>query len=217
MFFQEDTILRMIEQLGMAYRRLIELFNDKEAEDELEQYLRRLTGMDRSTAKGLSVAALADLLPPDRRLALCELMVMETQRFAHRMENEEILAEQRRALLLLCTIEDEEIARLRAARAKELFDECAELCPAADTAPVLRFLLLGGAYADAEDVLFMQLNSYGRAEDLRALIAEGEALYGDLLRRSDEQLASGNLPRAEVLQGQAALAARKAAGGGDAP
>jgi hypothetical protein len=216
MYFQEDTILRMIEQMGAAYRRLIELRNDREAEDVLEEHFRRLVGMDRSIAKGLSVEALADMLPPDRRLALSELTVMGAHRFAHRMEHEEIMEEKHRALMLLCSIEDEEVARLRASRARELFDECAEWCSAADTAPVLRFLTLGGAYADAEDVLFMQLNCYGRAEDLRSLVAEGEILYGNLLRRPDEQLSSGNLPREEVLQGQAALAAWLPAEGRDA-
>jgi hypothetical protein len=217
MYFQEDTILRMIEQLGAAYRQLMRLLNDHEAEDELEQLVRRLTGMDRATAKGLAVSTLADMLPNDRRLALSELMLMEAERFAHRMENEEILAEKQRALMLLCTIEDEEIAKLRAERARKLFDECAELCTAADTAAALRFLTLGGAYADAEDVLFMQLHSYARAEDIQLLAEEGDALYDGLLRMTDEQLAAGNLPREEVLQGRASLAAWRRGEGGSAP
>ena len=82
MYFQEDTILRMIEQLGAFYRQLMRLMDDHRAQDELDEMMRRLTGLDRSTAKGLSVLTLTDMLSPDRRLALADLWLMECQRFA---------------------------------------------------------------------------------------------------------------------------------------
>jgi hypothetical protein len=44
-------------------------------------------------------------------------------------------------------------------------------------------------------------------------VEEGEALYADLLRLPDERLAAGNLPRAEVLEGRAALEAWRQAVG----
>jgi len=207
MYFQEDTVLRMIEQLGAAYRELMRLLNDLEAEGELNKVFRQLTGLDRATAKGLSVDSLADMLTPERRLALCELMLMEVERFAHRMDTDEIQEERHRALMLLCGIDIDEIASMRASLAKETFDRCADLCTAADTVALLRFLRTGGAYATAEDVLFLQLHNFGRPEDLRALLAEGETFYASLLAERDERLAKGGLPREEVLQGQAALAA----------
>lgn len=210
MYFQEDTVLRMIEMLGAAYRQLMRLLNDVEAERELEKLFRQMTGLDRATAKGLTVDALADLLTAERRMAMSELMLMEIERFADQMDHETLLAERQRALLLLCSIENDEIAGLRAARAKEIFDECSDVCSAADTVSVLRFLRLGGAYAAAEDVLFLQLKCFARPEDLRALVAEGEAFYASLLGETDERLALGNLPREEVLQGRLALSANAA-------
>jgi len=218
MYFQEDTVLRMIEQLGAAYRALMRLINDMEAEGELDKVFRQLTGLDRTTAKGLSVDSITDMLTPERRLALCELMLMEVERFAHRMDADEMLEERHRALMLLCGIDLEEIAVLRAPLAKEVFDRCADLCTAADTAALLRFLRMGGAYASAEDVLFLQLHSFALPQDVRVLLAEGEAFYALLLAEPDWRLDKGGLPREEVLQGRAALAelAAKATGGSGA-
>jgi len=214
MYFQEDTVLRMIEQLGAAYRELMRLLNDLEAEGELNRRFRQLTGLDRATAKGLSVETLADMLSPERRMALCELMLMEVERFERRMDMDDMQEGRHRALMLLCSVDIDEIAVLRAERAKEIFDLCAEICTPADTASVLRFLRAGGAYAAAEDVLFLQLHSFARPEDLRVLFAEGEALYAFLLAEPDERLTRGGLPREEVLQGRAALAKLAAPFGG---
>lgn len=206
MYFQEDTVLRMIEQVGAFFRQLMRLLNDAEAEKALDEAFRDLCGMDRQTAKGMSVHALSDMLSPNRRLALFELMLMESQRFAQRMENEDILSLRHHALMLLCTVEDEEIAGIRAARARELWDECAELCTPEETGAMLRFLSLGGAYADAEDVLFLQLHAYPPCDATASLLETGRKLYERWLALTDEQLALGNLPRAEALEGQAALA-----------
>lgn len=217
MYFQEDTILRMIEAMGAFYRKLMGLVNDLEAELELNKAFRQLTGMDRMTAKRLSVEAILDMLPPERCMAMSELIMMEVERFAKQMDQETILDERHRALMLLCGLDDDIIAGKRAERAREIFGLCSEVCSAEDCAKLLRFLRLGGAYADAEDVLFMQLNAFARRQERQLLIAEGEALYVFLLNETDARLANGNLPREEVLEGQAALASFViAADGGDA-
>jgi len=196
----------MIEQLGAAYRELMRLLNDLEAEGELEKMFRQLTGLDRTTAKLLAVESLTDMLTPERRMALSELMTMEADRFAHRLDTDEILSLRHRALTLLCAIDIDEIAALRAPQAKQIFDQCAEQCTVEDTVALLRFLRTGGAYAIAEDVLFLQLSAFARPEELRILAAEGEAFYALLLAEPDEALIQGGLPREEVMQGQAALA-----------
>ncbi len=215
MYFQEDTVLRMIEMLGAAYRLIMRLLNDLEAEGELNRLFRQLTGLDRATAKGLSVETLSDMLTSERRMALSELMLLEVERFKDRMEPEDILAAQHRALLLLCTIENDEIASHSAERAREVFGQCAELCSPEETGSLLRFLRLGGAYAAAEDVLFLQLRSFARPGDIRTLVQLGEEFYAALLAESDERLRQGDLPREEVIEGQTALSAwaAKADGG----
>lgn len=64
-----------------------------------------------------------------------------------------------------------------------------------------------GAYADAEDALHALLDA---APDDRAALELGIALYERLLARSDEELAAGDLSRAEVEEGLAELRARLA-------
>jgi hypothetical protein len=70
--------------------------------------------------------------------------------------------------------------------------------------PVLRRLLLyledRGLYAKAEDVLYEWLER----NDPEA-VEQGNAFYARLLNRSDEELISGDLPRAEVIEGQSKL------------
>ena len=74
--------------------------------------------------------------------------------------------------------------------------------------PVLRrlfgYLEDRGLYAKAEDVLYDWLER----EESNA-IEQGLAFYTRLLDKPDEELAHGNLPRAEVLEGQRKLVQRR--------
>jgi hypothetical protein len=56
-----------------------------------------------------------------------------------------------------------------------------------------------GRFAKAEDLLFEMVN-----EDA-LFVDEGRKFYQQLLKRSDEELEKGNLPRSEVLEGLAQL------------
>ena len=208
MYFQKDTIMRMIEQLGAAYRRLMEMLDDIEAGDELDRSYRQLTGLNRASCSGLPVQALADMLPEDQRLAVAELTVLEADRFAHRLDIDEALALRCRALALLCTIQNDTIAELRAGYARKLFDSCNEALSSEAAEPLLRFLTLGSAYADAEDALFILLDDFGAPAELEKVLTAGRALYIDLLRLPDAALEKGGLPRAEALEGQSALERR---------
>jgi hypothetical protein len=75
--------------------------------------------------------------------------------------------------------------------------------------PVLRrlfsYLEDRGLYAKAEDVLYDWLER----NDTEA-VEQGMAFYARLLEKSDEELINGNLPRAEVLEGQSKLGQRRA-------
>ncbi len=207
MYFQQDTILRLIEQLGAAYRELMRRLDDWQAEGELEKVYRRLCGLDRKSVKGLSVDALVDTLTEERRLAASELLLMESERFAHRYDNDELAAQRLRALAVLTSIQDETIAALRWQRAREVFEQCQAYCLPPEAAAVVRFLLRGGAYAAAEDVLFLQLAAFGPTMDIRALVLAGKELYAALASRTDDQLSAGGLPRAEADEGLRSLTA----------
>jgi len=56
-----------------------------------------------------------------------------------------------------------------------------------------------GRYAKAENALYAILDSHAGFAD------EGRRFYERLLTKSDEQLAAGNLPREEVLEGMSNL------------
>ncbi len=205
MYFQEDTVMRMIEMLGAAFGKIFRLLDDLDAEEELDEAYRRFCGLDRSTAEGLSVEVLIDMLTEERRLALCELLATEVQRFQHRLDTDQIQQKLHRALQLLVSIDDDTVAKLRVERARQLFDRCAEQVPADETASILRFLCAGGAYADAEDILFTQTEAFGLPDDQAAVYAAGRDFYAALKRLPDDRLAAGNLPREEVAQGETAL------------
>lgn len=64
-----------------------------------------------------------------------------------------------------------------------------------------------GAYARAEDTLFLLLEAQPDNPDL---LSEAKAFYERLLRESDVALNDGNLPRAEVSAGLAKLSEMKA-------
>lgn len=51
-----------------------------------------------------------------------------------------------------------------------------------------------GRFAKAEDLLFEMV------EEDASFVEEGKRFYGELLKRTDEELERGNLPRAEVLE-----------------
>ncbi|MDR3050560.1 MAG: DUF6483 family protein [Oscillospiraceae bacterium] len=205
MYFQQDTVMRLIEMLGAAFRQMMRLLDDTEAEIALDDAWHRLCGLKRATAEGMSVDALIALLPPDRRLAMAELLAMEAKRFERRLDADDLRDKLHRALLLLLSTDDDTVAKLCAHRAKELFQGCAEIVTPTQTTALLHFFILGGAYALGEDVLFDQLRSLGRPADQAATLRAGQAFYERLQGLDDDRLAQGNLPRDEVLQGQAAL------------
>src|SRR5208282_6806370 len=64
-----------------------------------------------------------------------------------------------------------------------------------------------GEFAKAEDALFAMADV---APDNAELLEFGRQFYQRLLRKSDDSLAAGNLPRAEVQAGLAELDARQA-------
>ncbi len=72
--------------------------------------------------------------------------------------------------------------------------------PEASYGRLLRYLVHGGRFAVAEDLLFEWLEEHGATAALRAA---GEGLYDDLEAESDERLLAGELPRDELAEGRA--------------
>lgn len=82
---------------------------------------------------------------------------------------------------------------------KELIDKLSAYeLPATVQIQLLHYYELIGLYAQAEDILFDQLET---APSSHALIEQGHAFYERLLKKSDFDLQAGNLSREEVYEG----------------
>lgn len=205
MFYEQDTILRLIAQLGAAFRRVMTLLEDGEAERELDEYCRTLCGLERNVADHMDVDSLCELLPPDRLFALSELTHLRAQRFQHALDTDVLAAIELRALRLLARVDDEEIAQRQIDRMQELRALAEETLTCADQEDIVRFFIRGCAYDRAEDALFHAIDSYPLAEQRQSLLALGRSMYDRLAQLPAQRLVLGGLPPDEVREGQRAI------------
>lgn len=205
MFYEQDTILRMIAQLGAAFRRILAMLEDGDAEEELEDCYRTLCGLERGVAEGMDVQSLYELLPPDRLFALAELTHLRAVRFEASLDTDVFLDVEYRALCLLARVKDEDIAMRQIERMCELRGLCSERLTSADEEQIVHFFVCARAYDRAEDVLFEALESYPFPEKQRELCAFGLQLYDRLAALPPERLDAGGLPQSEVAEGRAAI------------
>lgn len=205
MFYEQDTILRMIAQLGAAFRRILAMLEDGDAEEELEDCYRTLCGLERGVAEGMDIRSLYELLPPDRLFALAELTHLRAVRFRASLDADVFLDIESRALRLLALVEDEDIAMRQIERMCELRCLCTERLTIDDEEQIVRFFVCARAYDRAEDVLFEALESYPSPEKQRELCEFGLKLYDRLAALAPEQLDASGLPQSEVSEGRAAI------------
>ena len=205
MFYEQDTILRLIAQLGAAFRRVMTLLEDDEAERELDEDCRTLCGLESNVADGMDVDSLRELLPPDRLFALSELTHLRAQRFSHALDTDVLAALELRALRLLARVDDEEIAQRQIERMQELRGLAQNELTCADQIDIVEFFVRACAYDRAEDALFEAIDSYPLPSQRQTLCGFGLALYGRLAQLPAERLAQGGLPPDEVLEGHGAL------------
>jgi hypothetical protein len=225
---QRDYILRQIEQLGMAYGALVRSAEERKglqyrvAGEPFDQALRQHFGLDAETVRARPAEDLIGTIRLESsafegpgvvadKLALLAALVREQADLdaAQGDDDEAAIGRLKSVQLFLTALVDEGASSDFAARA---IDPLLELLAAYELPREVKELLWRyaeqtGEYARAEDWLFVLLDN-----DPDALDA-GIAFYERLGHFSDEELARGNLPRAEVAAGLAELRERRGGAG----
>jgi tetratricopeptide (TPR) repeat protein len=217
---RRDYLLRMIEQCVQALARSLRLTKEgsfTEARAEIDESLRTLSGLDSDRLAGLSEAELMALLlrgePTQVLREKCFLMAALLRQAGDVHAAESRAAESRACYLKALNLQLEILLR----EGPFEFPEYApgidvlvkslegELLPLATNAGLMQYHESIGQYAKAEDALYRMLET---EPSNRAAIEFGVLFYERLRRRTDEELASGNLPRPEVESGLAELKSR---------
>jgi tetratricopeptide (TPR) repeat protein len=215
---RRDYILRMVQELGEALRRVrkrVEAGELAEAGGELDDAFRMLMDTGAEAAAKLSETELLAKLTlegpthfvKEKTLILVALLQEAGMIQAEAGRDEEAQARWIKALNLLLTLrmQDTEFEFPEfVPKIDFLRDElCDATLPLQTLAALWRHYEHIGAYGRAEDALAALLE---REPDNEELIVEARKFYKRLLRESDAVLVEGNLPRAEVTEALARLA-----------
>jgi len=207
---RNDYILRLIEQLVRLLARVLHL-EDMRAYDEALRLLRqeseRLVGLDGGMMEVLDADAIRRTLRlPEVALVAGRILeemalIYEAQGDHHRSTATAV-----KTLDLYVGAMDADPEAVDAeyvSRMSGLADALEEReLTWEDRRTLMRCHEKLGNFAKAEDALFDLLEE---DFDRERTIADGCAFYDRLLKKSDEELVAGGLPRAEVLDGQKSL------------
>jgi hypothetical protein len=202
-----DYILRMIEQFGLVWRRLLRLKEQREAEAglaEIDAAYGKLFGYNAGFIDLLpddELVALArdgDDLDPDRAGVLAALHSAEGDFYNLQGRIDDAFRRYERAALLYGAI-----PRAGKSLSRDLRAPAAELAATLELyvldPPLLddlwRIYAALDRYADAENVLWNWLE---QVEFDPACVADALSWYAALLQLPDRMLSAGNLPRSEV-------------------
>ena len=204
---ERDYIMRMIAMLTVVIAKVLNLKETKEyptALREIDRGLRSLLGLDGSGLDAFTESQLVEMFGKDPDLAPVRwyalgVLLMEREELLDREGRETSGNGAARALRMLlesflsigAEVEPGHRARITAI----LEGRAGAALPESTLLKLAEFHEFAGAFANAEDVY------YELAE--RAPQSSGKLLqfYNRLLSRSDSELAAGNLPRSEVLEG----------------
>jgi hypothetical protein len=212
---KHDYILRLVQQLAQALRRLLARRNEapEEVAREADAALGTLAGLDLATVRSLPLPALLALMrqgtevDPGRTLAIAEILAVQADADASLGDEELARRERERAAALYLEtflhFRDDALApsieRAEMMLAGMVGIDDAPL-PAEVAVRLVAYRELEGRFADAEDALFELLR-----HDPGSAAAIGVPFFRRLLSRPDAELEGGGLPRDEVVEGLAEL------------
>lgn len=220
---KQDYLLRVIEQLGVAWAGVLRLAGLRqggqyeEAGQSIDQLLRQFLGLNSGALETVAAAELIGLVRlgraaaagdgvvAEKLLLLGALLREQAELYEAQGEGDAAVASGLKALQIYLTVVVEEgINDERAVAAiAPLLDKLDEYELSFEIKDLLwRFHEQAGDFAKAEDALFDLL------DDDPDLITEGIDLYERLATLPDAALIAGNLPRDEVAAGLAELRAR---------
>jgi len=216
--FQRDYILRLVEQLAKTLGAVLALKKAKrfdEAELTVAEAAKNLVGLDVDTLLALPVDQIVTLFSPSgsldagKCLVVAELLCEHGDIKALRDDEETAYLARIRALSLLLEVSvRESLERVPDPQHYiERIDTLTETLSVYPSVPTVQKKLMlhherQGDYAAAEDVLF-ELVDAGHDD----VISAGIELYRRLLKKSDDDLEKGKLPREEVRESLSQLEA----------
>lgn len=209
--FQKDWLLRQIEMISAMVAQLVLLRRNgdfQEAEQTIDEAYREMFGLDPRLVGILPIQFLNDKIMSGDRfdghrgLALAVLLREDAQNRLDQGRIGEVDTLWLRSLAVFLAV-----AKVGALppEHRELYDTESMLeridpdaMPGEMKYDLFQFYEDDGQFARAEDVLYELIEASPSPE---VLIEEGIDFYEWLLLQSDEDLANGNLPRAEVAEG----------------
>ena len=209
MFFQKDYVLRMIEMMGDFMRRIGEMLDDMHRLRLLDDACLQHCGMDLNAVRKLSVESTIDLLSPQPRLMVAEILYIHAMQTSLAQEEQEQLL-YRSARLLISLREESLLCELRWERLLSCLADAPALFTPGDRMEAAAFFFQAEQFGAGEDQLYEALAD-AAPEEYAALLAQGEALMEGCLAVPKSRLASGGLPYPEVLESLATLKKRRSA------
>ena len=210
---EQDYFMRMISELGRIMSRILFMKEQRDfprAVLEIQTAARTLLGIDHVIISSMSAAQLRGLLGTDPALAVPRayvlgLLLAEEADVRALMGEEADLLRAKSLELLLDAWRDEEkpLGQDHTQRIDALLARLSgRLLPSELLKKVLAFQEWNGRFDRAENTLYDILDSTPE------FAPEALQFYRRLLLRSDAELAAGNLPREEVLEGMAGVKTR---------
>jgi len=209
---ERDYIMRMINMLIAALVRLVAFKNKKEYPQallEIQTTSKTLLGIDRKLVDQFSVPQLMQLLGADLSVMVPKSYVLGVL-LKEEAEVRGLMSEETRSVALYITslsllIETylrfgEPVEPRHLAITDEVLERLhGQPLPIDLLERIFRYEEAMGRFAQAEDALHDILESEP------GFVGEGIQFYERLLKKPDEELAAGNLPRDEVREGLAGL------------
>jgi hypothetical protein len=208
-FFQKDYVLRMIEMMGDFMRRIGELLDDLQRMRLLDDTCLEYCGIDLKAAGNLSIESLVELLSPQPRLMLAEILYIRAMQTSLPDEDREQILY--RCVRLLLSLKDESLlCELRHERLSECMAETRALLTPSDRMEAAVFFVQAEHFGLGEDQVYEALQE-ALPEQVPSLLAEGEKLMGNCLQVPPKRLAAGGLPYPEVVESVQTLHKRREA------
>lgn len=206
--YQRDYILRMIEQMTSMIANVAGLRKEqkqKQAFELLDEMLGRFFRLNSKLLNTLSESDLISMmtvngfLETEKLKMLAGLLKEEGEVFDSMEQPEEGYRRYLKALQLCLAVYETEPTRLPADLRLQMDEVLVSIKGFYLPAPVKKRLVpyfeASGRFASAEDML------YDLLEEGQSVTAEGKSFYERLLAKTDSELAAGNLPREEVVDG----------------
>ena len=216
---RQDYIMRMIEQLlrVLAEATALKKANKySEALLALDQALQELTGFDAKFLNSLPDESLilmlktGDVLDADKCIIIADLLQAEGDIYEAQSQIEESYYRYLKALnLFLAAFLSHIQTNLphHFTQIEPLVEKLAAYeLPGKTKYNLWQYYEQSGRYAQAEDMLYELIEAEADAPEM---VAQGISFYQRLLSKSNQELVTGNLPRAEIEEALAELKALK--------